>query len=130
MRSRCRRPRCACRLDAVAPTLGGMVGPATERRSRRRRGQIALAFETVLRDVLRPPRAFTARAPVDPRQVLDAQPEIEQLVARLRDERRRVDGGALLMAEELLCDVHGPLFALSASGALMGRVRLIRIAMG
>ena len=108
-----------------------MGRPRAERRLPRRRGHVARAFETVLEDVLRPPLALTARAPVVPTQVLDAQSEIEQVVARLRDRRRAVDTGALALAEELLSDVHGPLFApVSPCGALLQRVRLLRIALG
>jgi hypothetical protein len=43
-----------------------------DRRVRRRRRVIAIAFETVLTDVLRPAYAFTARAPVARGQVFDA----------------------------------------------------------
>jgi hypothetical protein len=100
------------------------------RRLRRRRRDVAEAFDTVLEDVLRPAHAFTARAPLDRTQVVGAQPEIEQLIAHLRDDRRRVDADALILAEELLCDVDGPLFVPSSPGALQGRVRLVRIALG
>lgn len=79
--------------------------------------------------MLKPAYAFTARAPVARVQVLDAQPEIEQLIARLRDGRRRVDADGLLLAEEVLCDVNGPLFAPSPAGALLSRVRGVRIAL-
>ena len=99
-----------------------------DRRLQRRRRDVALAFDTVLRDVLRPAYAFTARAPVARVQVLDAQAEIEQLIARLRDGRRRVDADGLLLAEEVLCDVNGPLFAPTPAGALLSRVRGICVA--
>lgn len=102
----------------------------SDRRLKRRRGDVAAAFDTVLADALRPAYAFTARAPLMRWQVLDAQPEIEQLIAHLRDERRRVDADAVILAEELLCDVDGPLFVPSAAGALLGRVRLVRLALG
>lgn len=88
-----------------------------------------MAFETILRDVVRPACALTARAPVMRGQVIAAQGEIEQLVARLRDRRRRIDPDALLLAEELLCDVDGPLFVAAPAGALRGRVRLLRVAL-
>ena len=84
----------------------------------------------MLRDVLRPANAFTARAPVARAQVLDAQPEIEQLIAYLRDDGRAVDGDALLLAEEVLCDVEGPLFVPGPAGALQARLQLVRVALG
>jgi hypothetical protein len=100
-----------------------------ERRLLRRRRDVALAFDTVLRDVLTPAYAFTARAPVAEDQVLDAQAEIEQLIAHLRDYGRPVDADVLLLAEEVLCDVDGPLFVPSPVGALLSRVRFVRIAL-
>jgi hypothetical protein len=84
----------------------------------------------VLRDVLRPVYAFTARAPVARAQVLDAQAEIEQLIAHLCDGDRAVDAASLLLAEDVLCDVDGPLFVPGPAGALLGRVRLVRVALG
>jgi hypothetical protein len=72
---------------------------------------------------------MTARAPVEQAQVLDALPEIDQLVAHLRDERRPVARDALLLAEEILCDADGPLFVPAPRGALRLRVRLVRIAL-
>ena len=105
------------------------TAPAERRLSRRRR-HVALAFDTVLHDVLAPAYAFTARAPVARDQVLDAQAEIEQLIALLRDRGRRVDADALLLAEEVLCDVDGPLFVPSPDGALLSRVRFVRVALG
>lgn len=96
----------------------------------RRRRHLAAALDTALTDVIRPPRARTARVPVARRQVLDAQSEIEQLVAQLRDGRRRVDPDALLLAEEVLCDPDGPLFADRPAGALSDRLRLVRVALG
>jgi hypothetical protein len=101
----------------------------SDRRLQRRRRDVALAFETVLDDVLRPARAFTARAPVSRTQVLEAQSEIEQLIAHLGDDHRRIDAAALLLAEELLCETDGPLFVPSRPGALLGRVRLVRVAL-
>jgi hypothetical protein len=89
-----------------------------------------LAFDSVLRDVLTPAYAFTARAPVARAQVLDAQHEIEQLIAHLRDGSRTVDAEVLLLIEEVLCDTEGPLFVPSPAGALLGRVRLLRVALG
>jgi hypothetical protein len=99
-------------------------------RLQRRRRDVAQAFDTVLLDVLRPVDAFTARAPVARAQVLDAQSEIEQLIAHLRDDVRRVDADALQLAEELLCDADGPLFVESSLLTLSARVRLVRIALG
>ena len=95
----------------------------------RRRRRLAAAFETVLEDVLRPPRAFTARAPVAPDQVLAAQGEIEQVIARLLDEGRSVDPDGLLVASDVLCDVDGPLFAERPAGALREHLRLVRVAL-
>ncbi len=95
----------------------------------RRRRDVALAFDAVLRDVLAPAYAFTARAPVARDQVLDAQAEIEQLIAQLGDHGRPVDADVLLLAEEVLCDVDGPLFVPSRDGALLTRVRFVRIAL-
>jgi hypothetical protein len=83
----------------------------------------------VLRDVLRPAAAFTAQAPVARAQVLAAQHEIEQVIAHFRDPSRAVDADGLLLAEEVLCDVEGPLFVPSPAGALAARVRLVRIAL-
>jgi hypothetical protein len=100
------------------------------RRLPRHRRHIARAYDTVLRDVLRPAQAFTARAPVSREQVLDAQPEIEHLIAHLRDGGRAVDRDALLLAEEILCDVEGPLFVPSPAGALHARLQLVRVACG
>ena len=60
--------------------------------------------------MVRAPRAFTARAPVARGQVIAARGELEQIVARLRDEDRAVDPAALLVAEDVLCDPDGPLF--------------------
>jgi len=102
----------------------------TSRRLRRRRRHVALAFDCVLRDVLRPARAFSARAPVARAQVLDAQHEIDQVIAHLRDADRVVAADVLLLAEEVLCDVDGPLFVPGPAGALAARVRLLRIALG
>jgi hypothetical protein len=100
-----------------------------ERRLLRRRRDVALAFDAVLRDVLAPAYAFTARAPVARDQVLDAQAEIEQLISHLGDHGRPVDADVLLLAEEVLCDVDGPLFVPSRDGALLTRVRFVRIAL-
>jgi hypothetical protein len=101
-----------------------------ERRLQRRRRDVALAFDAVLRDVLTPAYAFTARAPVARDQVLEAQVEIEQLIAQLRDHGRPVDADGLLLAEEVLCDVDGPLFVAGPDGVLLSRVRFVRIALG
>lgn len=100
-----------------------------DRRVLRRRRKIALAFDTVLRDVVGRADSFTARAPVAGSQVLAAQTEIEQLVAHLRDVDRRVDANALLLAEELLCDTEGALFVERPERGLSARVRFVRIAL-
>lgn len=101
----------------------------SEPRGLRRRRDVAGAFDTVIEDALRPRRGCTARAPVAAREVLDAQAELEQLIAHLRDRDRPVDAAALALAEEVLCDVDGPLFAPGPAGALRRRVRLVRIAL-
>lgn len=101
----------------------------SERRLKRRRRDVAGALDTVLEDVLRPAYAYTARAPVVARQVVDAQAELEQVIARLRDHRRPVDVGALALAQDVLTDVEGPLFVARPAGALRLRVRLVRIAL-
>jgi hypothetical protein len=96
---------------------------------RRRRSHLAEAFETVLLDALRPAHAFTARAPVARRQVVAAQGEIEQLVARLRDSGRGVDVDGLHVTQELLCDLDGPLFDEQPPGGLREQLKLVRVAL-
>jgi len=100
----------------------------TSRRLRRRRFHLARALDSVLRDVLSPAYAFTAQAPVAREQVLEAQHEIEQLIAHLRDDGRTVDADALLVVENVLCDTDGPLFVPSPAGALRAHLRLVHVA--
>ena len=71
----------------------------SERRIRRRRRMLAQGFEAVLQDAHEPPTRFqSARVPVQRDQVLDAEPDIERLVGRLRGGRpmreRRAARGA------------------------------------
>ena len=78
--------------------------------------------------MVRPAHAFSARAPVARAQVLAAHDELEQIVARLREDDG-VDPAALLVAEDVLCDADGPLFVERPAGALRERLKLLRLAL-
>lgn len=90
---------------------------------------LADGYERVLDDALRPARALTASVPVQRELVREAVPEIEALVARLRDVDRPIDRDALWEAHELLCDGSGPLYVWAEPGTVRRRVRLISEAM-
>ena len=79
----------------------------------------------MLRDA-REPRGtwMSARVPVQREQVLDAEPDIERLIGRLRGERPVGEAG-LQLARELLVDGHSPLFERAEPGTLRRRVRVV-----
>lgn len=92
---------------------------------RRRRRMLAQGFEAVLRDVHEPRQTWmSARVPVQRRQVLDAEPDIERLIGRLRGERPVREEG-LQLARALLVERGSPVFERAEPGTLRRRVRVI-----
>jgi hypothetical protein len=100
-----------------------------DRMERRRRRMIAQGLETVLDAVRHPTGWYSARAPVERQQVLDAEPDIERLIGRLRGGRPISDEG-LRMARALLVDRGSPLFTRAEPGSLRRRVRVVCEAVG
>jgi hypothetical protein len=107
-----------------------LSGILAERVARHRRRATATGLQRTLDDARRPAFWLSARAPVNRRQVLDAAPDIERLVARLRDDDRAVGDDCLRCVQELLTDADGPLLAHAAPGTLRQRVRVISEAVG
>jgi hypothetical protein len=91
---------------------------------RRRRRHLARAFEIVLRDAYDPP-PLCARVPVQRRQVIDAEPDIEWLIGRLRDAEKPARAEGVLLAIDLLSDPRGPLFEPAEPHSLRRRVRVV-----
>jgi hypothetical protein len=104
---------------------GGLRVAWQELIRRRRRRLLAQGFEAVLRDA-REPRGtwMSARVPVQREQVLDAEPDIERLIGRLRGERP-VDEEGMRLVRDLLVERDSPLFEPAEPGTLRRRVRVI-----
>jgi hypothetical protein len=114
-------------IGAVAPRRApaGLRAAWLEVMQQRRRRLLAQGFEAVLRDVHEPSaRWMSARVPVEREQVLDAEPDLERLIGRLRGGRPIGDDG-LRMARELLVDRDSPLFEPAEPGTLRRRVRVV-----
>jgi hypothetical protein len=112
-------------IAAHRPRPGGLRAAWQELIGRRRRRVLAQGFEAMLQDAHEPPTRFqSARIPVQRDQVLDAEPDIEQLIGRLRGERP-VDEVGLRLARELLIDRDSPVFERAEPGTLRRRVRVI-----
>jgi hypothetical protein len=94
------------------------------------RRHLARALERVLDDAYDPPGCLSARVPVERAQVFQAEPEIEILIARLRDAERPARPEGVLLALDLLSDPRGPLFEPAEPGALRRRVRVVCEAVG
>jgi hypothetical protein len=94
--------------------LGLQARRLTAERPRR---EMIAGLERALREARTPPVGLTARAPYNRRAILDAEPFLGNLVARLREaDEPRAAGAA--QVELLLIDGCGPLYAASAPGAL------------
>ena len=110
---------------AFHPSSSARGAGRGERVIRRRRRMLATGFARLLAEAHRPSRGLSARVAVGRAQVLEAQADIEQLVARLRDQERPIDPERLEPARSLLRDGTGPVYAPSPPGTLRARVRVI-----
>ena len=85
--------------------------------SPRTRGQIAAGIESVIEDAENGAHGMSSQAPTQRRLVLDARPELQELVDRLGGhDAVRPRGVAMSVA--LLTDASGPLYRAGDPGAL------------
>ena len=98
-------------------------------RAARRRRALAKGYEQVLDDAFGPPIAFCARVPVRRDQVLLALPEIDHVIARLRDDEHPPPDVAVQQAHLLLCDGASPMFSGGTPTTLRRRLRVVCEAM-